>query len=224
MAKIYHKFNTTVESKANSTTQIPIRDGQFLIVTDTKKLMYDYGGARITLGDIIELDTEAQRAALVTPLNKFYFVKDTGALWRYQSGTWKEWADQDTVQAHIDQMIQSDDGVHGLRFSSTSKVFELYNITSKSWEPVSMGGNSEPVYCTLSASGWSNGEQVMTVTGLGKDQNGVAGLTQDISAAGLEAAKNAELFLCGQGDGTLTVVANGTVPTCDIPVVVILLS
>ena len=38
-----------------------------------------------------------------------------------------------------------------------------------------------------------------------------------------EAVKSAELYVCGQGDGTLTIAAFGDVPTCDIPIVVILL-
>lgn len=31
------------------------------------------------------------------------------------------------------------------------------------------------------------------------------------------------MYICGQAAGSVTIAANGTVPTCDIPVVVILL-
>ena len=78
--------NVTVESKARNTTQLPISEGQFLMTSDTKNVFYDLAGERIQLTDIIELDTEAQRKAILAPLNKFYFVKDTGILWRDNNG------------------------------------------------------------------------------------------------------------------------------------------
>lgn len=49
-------------------------------------------------------------------------------------------------------------------------------------------------------------------------------ITQDISAQAMEAVKNGELYVCAQADGTITIAADGTVPTCDIPTVIILLS
>ena len=59
--------------------------------------------------------------------------------------------------------------------------------------------------------------------GMTADTDGVVGISQLISDAELEAVKSAELYVCGQGDGTLTIAAFGDVPTCDIPIVVILL-
>ena len=46
----------------------------------------------------------------------------------------------------------------------------------------------------------------------------------NISAQAMEAVKNGELYVCAQADGTITIAADGTVPTCDIPTVIILLS
>ena len=83
--------NTTVDSKARNTSVIPIKEGQFLMTTDTKSIFYDLGDKRIQLTDILEIDTEQERQALIAPVNKFYFVKDTGALWRYNNGTWIAW-------------------------------------------------------------------------------------------------------------------------------------
>lgn len=84
-------------------------------------------------------------------------------------------------------------------------------------------GNSTAVTATLRASGWSGGQQTLTIDGVTTDSNGVIGLTQDISDAQMEAAKNAELYVCGQGNATLTVAVFGETPTCDIPVVVVLI-
>ena len=219
----YVKFNTTAKSKAMSTSQIPVTDGQFLIVTDTKQLMYDFGATRITLGDIVELDTEAERAALLAPLDKFYFIKDTKTLWRYTSGVWQSLADTTTVSSHIGATILSVDGVHGSRYDSTSNVLQ-YKNTNNQWVSIPIGGTTTTITATLTASGWSAGQQTISVTGVTADTNGVISLTQDVTTAQYEAARNAMLLVCGQATGTLTIATNGDTPTIDIPIVIILFS
>ena len=88
--------------------------------------------------------------------------------------------------------------------------------------PVNSGG-SIAVSATLLSGGWSSGEQTLQISGVTAESNGVIGLSQSVSDAEMEAAKNAELYVCGQGAGTITIAAYGETPTRDIPVVVILL-
>ena len=76
---------------------------------------------------------------------------------------------------------------------------------------------------TLTASNWSNKQQTLAVAGLGVEQNGVIGISQSITEQ-FSAAANACLYVCAQSAGSITIAANGTVPECDIPVTVILLS
>ena len=59
--------NQTVASKARNTSTVPIKDKQFLIVTDSGDIFYDSDGTRVQLTDIIVLDTESQRLALTSP-------------------------------------------------------------------------------------------------------------------------------------------------------------
>ena len=75
----------------------------------------------------------------------------------------------------------------------------------------------------LLASAWSNNQQVIAVGGLRADQNGVIGLSQSITNEQLKAAQEAMIYVCGQGDGTLTVALMGETPACDIPVTVLLM-
>lgn len=82
---------------------------------------------------------------------------------------------------------------------------------------------SAAVSATLLASGWVDGKQTLAIDGLESDTNGMIGVAQDITNAQMESAKTAELSVSGQGAGTLTISAFGTVPTVDIPVVMILL-
>lgn len=88
--------------------------------------------------------------------------------------------------------------------------------------PVNSSG-STAVSATLLSGGWSSGEQTLQISGVTAESNGIIGLSQSVSDAEMEAAKNAELYVCGQGTGTITIAAYGETPTRDIPVVVILL-
>lgn len=76
---------------------------------------------------------------------------------------------------------------------------------------------------TLMASAWSNGQQTLSVAGLSANQNGVIGLSQDITSEQMKVANEAMMYVCGQGNGALTIAILGEVPVCDIPVTVLLL-
>ena len=86
------------------------------------------------------------------------------------------------------------------------------------------GKSDESVFVntSLTASAWANGQQTLSVAGLGADQNGVIGIARDASDDQLAAAIDARLRICAQAAGSITVAADGTIPTCDIPVTVIL--
>ena len=215
------KYYTTIESKAKDTSIAPIKDGQFLIVTDTMKLMYDFGTKRIVLGDIIELDTEVERTALLAPLAKFYFVKATGVLWRYNNGSWIEW-DNNVAADHINTSIRSNDGVHGLRFNSINSTLEVKSTTGETWSRVPVTISGDAVSCTLLASAWENGSQTVSVSGLSATQNGIVGAAQNLTETQLDAIGAAKLCVSGQANGTLTIVAYGEVPEIDIPITVLL--
>ena len=50
----YFDPNTTVDSKVRDGSIIPIKEGQFLMTTDTRSIFYDLGDRRIQLTDILE--------------------------------------------------------------------------------------------------------------------------------------------------------------------------
>ena len=82
---------------------------------------------------------------------------------------------------------------------------------------------STAITATLFASGWVSNNQTLTIDGLTEESNGVIGVVHDITSDEMEAVKSAELYVRDQGFGTLTIAAFGDAPTCDIPVVVILM-
>ena len=65
----------------------PVNDGQFIVATDSRELFYDNGTLRIPLADIVFLNTEEERASILAPLPKFYFVIATGKLYVWDGRT-----------------------------------------------------------------------------------------------------------------------------------------
>lgn len=169
-----------LESQIRDFTVIPLELGRFLIASDTRSIFYDLRDKRIQLTDIITLDTEAQREAILAPLDKFYFVKADATLWRFVNGKWQDWP---------------------AGGSSTA---------------------SRSINTTLTVQGWTNNQQVVSIPGLRVDQNGVVGLSQDISQVEREAAGGADMYACAQAEGSLTIALGGDKPTCDIPITIVL--
>lgn len=64
-----------------------IKDGQLIFLQDLGRIALDFKGQRVFYNQIVELDTEAERLALETPLSGYYFVIGTGVLWHYK----EEW-------------------------------------------------------------------------------------------------------------------------------------
>lgn len=107
----------------------------------------------------------------------------------------------------------------GKRFSEDNMTSILSKLKGEFDE-----AKSQDVSVTISASGWSNRQQTITIPGLSATQNGIICLAQNISVTELEAASVAGLFVSGQEDGALIIGYTGDTPTCDIPATVILLS
>ena len=78
----------TVMSLVATTSQkvkdLIIKDGQLIFVQDLRRIAFDFKGQRVFYNQIIELNTEVDRLALISPTFGYYFVIDTAVLWFYQ--------------------------------------------------------------------------------------------------------------------------------------------
>jgi hypothetical protein len=63
-----------------------IKDGQLIFIQDLGRIAFDFKGKRVFYNQIAELNTEAERLALESPLDGYYFVIDSACLWFYQDG------------------------------------------------------------------------------------------------------------------------------------------
>ena len=86
MAKL--KLLSTIFSKLGSLTK---NNGQIIVTRDSKSLYVDLEGDRIEITDWIDVNTETELLATLTPLtNKYYYTLDTNKIWRYIEGSWKD--------------------------------------------------------------------------------------------------------------------------------------
>lgn len=66
--------------------QLPIEFGQLIFVKDTKELYFDHKEGRTLYNQqIIVLEKESDRTAMNKPVVGFYFVQETGIIWRYDT-------------------------------------------------------------------------------------------------------------------------------------------
>ena len=73
-----------VATSSSRIRDLVIKDGQLIFIQDLGRIAFDFKGQRVFYNQIVELDTEAERQDLVSPLHGYYFVIDTGVLWHYK--------------------------------------------------------------------------------------------------------------------------------------------
>lgn len=63
-----------------------IKNGQLIFIQDLGRIAFDFKGKRVFYNQIVELNTEAERQLLETPLAGYYFIIETATLWHYLNG------------------------------------------------------------------------------------------------------------------------------------------
>lgn len=63
-----------------------IRDNQLIFIRDLGRIAFDSQGKRVFYNQIVELETEAERLALVNPIGGYYFVIGSACLYFYKDG------------------------------------------------------------------------------------------------------------------------------------------
>ncbi len=84
--------------------------------------------------------------------------------------------------------------------------------------------SSMDVRAVLSKSSWSGKQQTVVVPGIAPTTNGIIAISESADAKQVDAASSAKLRIVSQNTNTLTVSADGLVPSTDIPLTIILLS
>lgn len=108
-------------------------------------------------------------------------------------------------------------------FTPDDAGFYIDAVVDSAQKRIRINQPSTSVTATLTASGWSNGAQTVSVAGLGASQNGSVGLAASATDAQVAAARSAGLFVSAQAAGSLTIQAKDATPSVDIPIVITML-
>ena len=74
-----------VATNSSRIRDLTIKDGQLIFLQDIGRIAFDFKGKRVFYNQIVELNTEAERLALNSPLAGYYFVIDSACLWYYKN-------------------------------------------------------------------------------------------------------------------------------------------
>ena len=75
-----------IATSSSRIKELVIKDGQLIFIQDLGRIAFDFKGKRTFYNQIVELQTEAERIKLDSPMSGYYFVIDTAVLWFYQDG------------------------------------------------------------------------------------------------------------------------------------------
>ena len=75
-----------IATSSSRIRELVIKDGQLIFIQDVGRIAFDFKGKRVFYNQIVELETEAERSSLESPLNGYYFVINTACLWMYKDG------------------------------------------------------------------------------------------------------------------------------------------
>jgi hypothetical protein len=73
-----------VATSSSRIKDLVIKDSQLIFIQDLGRIAFDFKGKRVFYNQIVELQTEAERIVLDSPLPGYYFVIDMAVLWFYQ--------------------------------------------------------------------------------------------------------------------------------------------
>lgn len=77
---------SVIATKSDRLRDLLIKNGQLIFIQDRNRIAFDWGGKRSFYNSLEILETEAERAAIVRPVDGYYFVIDSAVLWRYDNG------------------------------------------------------------------------------------------------------------------------------------------
>ena len=116
---------------------LAIKDGQLIFIQDLGRIAFDFKSTRVFYNQIVELDTEAERLALDSPLSGYYFVIDEACLWFYQDG-WIQITEKPKEVIFI-----------GVEFPALGQANTLYANTTSGAENISVWDENLGAYVVV---------------------------------------------------------------------------
>lgn len=113
-----------------------IRNGQLIFLQDLGRIALDFKNKRKFYNQIEELDTEASRQELESPVNGvFYFIIETAVLWNYRNDAWVQ------ITAPPDEIV-----FVGIEFPALGQKQTIYANTTDGNEHIAVWDEEESDY------------------------------------------------------------------------------
>lgn len=87
---IFKDVLKVVSTTSDKLDSIDVTYGQLIFSRDNRVIYFDTD-VRTTYEAIISVSTDEFRKNIVNPVNGFYFVNETGAIWRYDKSRYSKW-------------------------------------------------------------------------------------------------------------------------------------
>ena len=129
---------TVIATSSSRVKDLVIKNGQLIFIQDKGRIAFDFNNKRVFYNQIIELETEYERASLSTPSCGYYFVIDSAVLWRYDEG-WKQITNAPEevlfIGVELPELGQAKTGV--LYVNKADKEISIYDEAANSYVVVS---------------------------------------------------------------------------------------
>ena len=168
MAKL--KLYSTILSKLPSLAK---RDGNLIISSDSQSLYIDINGERIAITDHVDIDTDTDRLAILSPNPlKTYYVTETNKLWKYKNGEWKQ------ITVNTDDLLCKVDKVDGKSLISDTEIARLADVHNYDdtivKNDISSHVNSADIHVTTSdKTAWNAKQNALTKSQLDAVNSGI---------------------------------------------------
>ena len=137
MADTTKQILSLVATTSPRIRDLAIKDGQLIFLRDIGKIAFDFKGERVFYNQIVELDTEADRLALESPLSGYYFVIDTAILWYYKDN-WIQITEKPNEVIFI-----------GVELPSLGQANKIYVNTTEGFESISVWNENLGTYVVV---------------------------------------------------------------------------
>jgi hypothetical protein len=75
-----------IATSSSRIRDLVIKSGQLIFLQDKGRIAFDFNGKRIFYNQIVDVETEIERLSLTNPIEGYYFVLDSGILYKYKNG------------------------------------------------------------------------------------------------------------------------------------------
>lgn len=137
MAGATKNVMSLIATSSSRIKDLVIKNGQLIFIQDSGRIAFDFNNKRVFYNQIVELDTDADRQELVSPLNGYYFVIDTGILWTYRN----EWVQ---ITSKPEEIV-----FVGVELPTLGQTNKIYANTTEGAENISVWSDELGAYVVV---------------------------------------------------------------------------